>query len=88
VDRNRTRLTWTTKRQAGALFIRGATVRVAGRVAIVVGTILSAVNQGSVIAVGDASLATWVRVGVNFLTPFIVASLGYLAGCRSRTIDN
>jgi hypothetical protein len=47
-----------------------------------VGTILSAANQGSVITAGHANWATWVRVAVNYLTPFVVASLGYLAGCR------
>ncbi len=65
------------------LFLRGATIRVAGRVALVVGTILSAVNQGSLIVAGDGTVATWIRVAVNYLTPFVVASIGYLAGCRA-----
>ena len=38
---------WSTRRQALALFARGATVRVAGGVGLVVGTILSVTNQGS-----------------------------------------
>ncbi len=76
---------WSTYRQALALVARGATVRVAGRVALAVGTILSAVNQGSVIAEGHSSWVTWLRVAVNYATPFVVASLGYLAGCRTRT---
>jgi len=37
---------WSTRRQELVLFLRGVTVRVAGRIAIVVGAILSAVNQG------------------------------------------
>ena len=78
----RARPTWSTPRQAVALFLRGSTVVVAGRVAVVVGTILSAANQGSVITAGHANWATWVRVAVNYLTPFVVASFGYLAGCR------
>jgi len=36
----------------GAVF-KGGTLHVAGRVAVVVGTALSAANQGSVIASGD-----------------------------------
>jgi len=60
---------WSTRRQALALFARGVTVRVAGGVALVVGTILSVVNQGSVVLGGDASWQTWIRVGVNYLTP-------------------
>ncbi len=75
---------WSTRRQELVLFLRGVTVRVAGRVAVVVGTILSAVNQGSLIVAGDATGATWVRVAVNYLTPFVVTSIGYLAGCRAE----
>ena len=75
---------WSTRGQALGLFARGATVRVAGGVALVVGTILSVVNQGSVVLGGEASWLTWLRVGVNYLTPFVVASIGYLAGCRAE----
>jgi len=76
------RPTWTTRRQAWGLFVRGATVRVASRVAVIVGTVLSVANQGAILIGEDPSWATWVRVAVNYLTPFVVASLGYLAGCR------
>ena len=79
------RAEWSTYPQALSLVLRGATVRVAGRVALVVGTILSTANQGSVIVDGHSTWVTWVRVGVNYATPFVVASLGYLAGCRTRT---
>jgi len=75
---------WSTRRQELVLFLCGVTVRVAGRVAIVVGTILSAVNQGSVILAGDATGFTWTRIAVNYLIPFVVASIGYLAGCRAE----
>jgi len=75
---------WSTRRQELVLFLRGVTVRVAGRVAIVVGTILSAVNQGSVILAGDTTGLTWTPIAVNYLIPFVVASFGYLAGCRAE----
>lgn len=81
----RPRPEWSSYRQALMLVIRGETVRVAGKVAVIVGTILSAANQGSVIAAGHSNRVTWVRVGVNYATPFVVASIGYLAGCRQRT---
>lgn len=77
---------WSTRRQALGLFARGVTVRVAGGVALVVGTILSVVNQGDVILGGGASWLTWIRVGVNYLTPYVVASIGFLAGCRVERI--
>lgn len=41
-------------------------------------------NQGSVIIGGEANWVTWIRVGVNYLTPSVVASIGYLAGCRAE----
>jgi hypothetical protein len=52
-------------------------------IALLVGTILSLVNQGSVIAGGDATAATWVRVLVNYLVPFCVSSAGYFIGQRA-----
>ena len=77
------RPSWTTPRQAARLFAHGVTVRAAYPVALVVGTILSAVNQGSTIVDGDATWVTWLRVGVNYCVPFIVASIGFLSACRS-----
>jgi hypothetical protein len=52
-------------------------------IALLVGTILSLVNQGSVVAGGDATIATWVRVFVNYLVPFCVSSAGYFSGQRA-----
>jgi hypothetical protein len=78
------RPTWSHPREALRLFLAGATLRIAWKVAAVVGTVLSAVNQGSVITDGDATPATWVRVGVNYLVPFLVSSIGFLSACRDR----
>lgn len=70
-------------REAVLLVMRGQTARTAFPVAIVVGTVLSLVNQGSTILAGTATTGTWVRVAVNYAVPFIVASIGYLAGRRT-----
>ena len=80
-------LTWSTGRECARLFLQGGTVRTAGRVALVVGTILSAVNQGSTIVDGTATWVTWLRVGVNYCVPFIVASIGFLSACRAPARD-
>lgn len=66
------------------MFLRGATVRTAGPTALLVGTILSVVNQGAVITHGDGDGGTWIRVAVNFVVPFCVASIGYLTARRVR----
>ncbi len=60
--------------------------------ALVVGTILSLINQGSVIQAGDATVATWIRVLFNYLIPFTVSNFGFvsatLASTRTRqTLD-
>ncbi|WP_072690413.1 nitrate/nitrite transporter NrtS [Rhodococcus marinonascens] len=64
------------------MFVRGATARTAVPTAAVVGTVLSVVNQGSIVVDGTADGGTWVRVLVNYLVPFCVASVGYLAARR------
>lgn len=79
--------TWSRPAQALGLVLRGRTVRTAAPVAAVVGTILSAVNQGDVLLGGAAGTGTWVRVAVNFLVPFCVASIGFLSACRVRPDD-
>jgi hypothetical protein len=51
-------------------------------IAIVVGIILTAINQGSVIVGGHATAATWVRCALNFIVPFLVSNAGLLAARR------
>ena len=52
-------------------------------IALFVGTLLSLVNQGSVIFGGHASDATWIRVVANYIVPFCVSSSGFFASQRS-----
>ncbi len=52
--------------------------------ALIVGTILSAINQGSVIAGGHATAATWIRVGFNYLIPFTVSNIGFCSAILAR----
>lgn len=78
---------WSSPVEACRLIFSGVTFATGVRVALVVGTILSVVNQGSVIVGGDATPVSWVRVGVNYLVPFVVSSIGYLAPFRVRPND-
>ena len=75
---------WRSPWEAIVLIARGVTFHTAARVALVVGTILTVVNQGSVMVGGDSTIATWIRVVVNYLVPYLVSSIGYLAPCRER----
>ncbi len=48
------------------------------------GTVLSAINQGSVIVGGTATAATWFRVFFNYLVPFIVSNVGFVSATLAR----
>jgi hypothetical protein len=50
------------------------------RIALVVGLVLTSINQLDVILRGDATTVTWVKSGLNFVVPFVVSNLGLLAG--------
>jgi len=51
-------------------------------IALVVGTILTAINHADVILRGDATTTTLAKAALNYLVPFIVSNLGLLAGAR------
>jgi hypothetical protein len=76
--------TWDRPTQALGLFLRGHTLRTAVPTALVVGTVLCAINQGATLIAGQATTGTWVRMVFNYAVPFLVASFGYLAARRSR----
>jgi|SRR6516165_12686176 hypothetical protein len=76
--------TWASYRDAARLFLRGATLPTAVRISLVVGTWLSLMNQGGLIVNGHPP---WVKLVLNYLTPFSVASLGYLAARRRRNVE-
>jgi hypothetical protein len=78
------RPSWSTYGEAASLWFAPRTLRKTIKIALVVGTLLSVINQGSVIAGGHATAATWVRVVLNYLVPFCVSSLGYLSATRAR----
>ena len=52
-------------------------------IALFVGTVLSLINQGSVIFGGNATDITWLRVGMNYVVPFCVSSSGFFASQRA-----
>jgi hypothetical protein len=53
-------------------------------IALVVGTILTLINQLDVIIRGNAETLTWVKCSLNYCVPFIVSNLGLLAGKRAE----
>jgi hypothetical protein len=79
-------LSWSSHFQAVALICRGATCPTAAKISLVVGTVLTLANQGAVLVAGDISAATWARVAVNYLVPFLVSSIAYLAPFRTTRL--
>lgn len=52
--------------------------------ALLVGTILFAINQLNVVIDGDANAGVWLKTGVTYLVPFAVSNVGILIGTRRR----
>jgi hypothetical protein len=71
-------------REALAIVLQREHLRRTLRIALVVGLILTAINQLDVILGGDATAGTWVKTGLNFCVPFVVSNLGLLAGKRAE----
>lgn len=56
---------------------------------LIIGTWLTAFNQGDVIFNGDLGVELWAKIILNYLTPFLVANLGLLSGnTRVRSKDS
>jgi hypothetical protein len=52
--------------------------------ALVVGTILVAINQGTTLAAGDFPASLYWKIPLTYLVPFCVASWGALINSRRR----
>lgn len=76
---------WSRYREAVGLVVSGATFGAAWRIALVVGALLTTVNQGGVLLAGEATTTTWFRVVANLAIPYVVASCGFLGACRVDT---
>jgi uncharacterized membrane protein len=60
-------------------------LRRTGSIALVVGTWLTLFNQRDVIWTGQLSGWIWIKIALNYLTPFVVANLGLLSKQRERS---
>ena len=72
-----------TMHQSLEIVFRGENLRRTIRIALVVGTILTLINQLDVFIHGNETTLTWIKVGLNFCVPFVVSNLGLLAGKRA-----
>jgi hypothetical protein len=73
---------WRTIGEAARLVTRATIIRRTLTTAVVVGTLLSAINEGYLVAQGELSAGTWARIAANYLIPFMVANVGVLSATR------
>jgi hypothetical protein len=71
-------------RDAVAFCLQRPNLRRTTRIALVVGAVLTAINQGGVIASGHVTPATWARCALNFVVPFLVSNAGLLGARRDH----
>jgi hypothetical protein len=70
-------------RAALQIILRPGHLRRTLTIALVVGSILTAINHADVIIRGDATSTTVAKAALNYLVPFIVSNLGLLVGARA-----
>lgn len=52
-------------------------------VALVVGTLLTLINQGDHLASGEVDLAVGLKILANYMIPWCVSSIGYISARRA-----
>ena len=54
-------------------------LKATGTIALIVGTWLTLINQGDVIATSGVNGVIALKIGLNYITPFVVSNLGLLS---------
>jgi len=76
------RLSWRTAGEAVRVVAHRRHLSRTVATAVVVGTILFAINQLDVVLSGRATTGTWLKIGLTYLVPFCVANIGVLLACH------
>lgn len=76
--------TWRTTREALAVVVWRPHLRKTVALAVVVGSLLFAINQLDVVLSGEATTGVWVKSTVTYLVPFGVSNFGILVAARRR----
>lgn len=77
--------TWATVPEALRVCRHPPHLKRAVVTAVVVGTVLFAINQLNVVLADGCSLETAVKTALNYAVPFCVANVGILSACRRAT---
>jgi hypothetical protein len=74
--------TWATWSEALQVVVYRPHLRRTVAIALVVGSVLFAINQLDVVLRGDATTLVWVKVVITFFVPFVVSNAGALVASR------
>jgi hypothetical protein len=72
-------------REALDIVLQREHLRATCRIALIVGLVLTVINQLDVFVGGNATTATFVKTVLNFCVPFVVSNLGLIAGKRAES---
>lgn len=73
-------LTWRRWQEVPGLCLSARSLRSTLAVALVVGTVLFAINQLDIVVAGHATGRLWLKVALTYVVPFLVANYGLLVG--------
>ncbi len=73
-----TQPTWTNWQEALRVVVYGPYLKRTLLVALIVGSVLFAINHLDEVLRGQASLTVWTKVVITFFVPFIVSNIGIL----------
>lgn len=77
------RQTWRTWPEAAGVVV--AHLARTALTALIVGTVLFAINHLDTVLAGRATTGTWIESGITYLVPFSVANIGVLLGTHHRS---
>lgn len=75
---------WSTVGEALRVVAYGPHLRRTVTTALVVGTVLFAINQLNVVLAGNATGVVWLKSGLTYCVPFVVANIGILIATHRR----
>jgi hypothetical protein len=75
--------TWSTWREAITVVLYRPHLRKTVTIALVVGTVLFAINQLDVVVRGDATAVVWLKSAITYAVPFCVSNAGVLVASRA-----
>lgn len=84
VPEGSSRASWRGWREGVRVVTLAVHLKKTGLTALIVGSVLFAINQLNVVLDGHARPEVWIKAGVTYLVPFVVSNVGILIATRRR----